>query len=391
MIERGEADVLSVAYFDRLCRSIRVKDEVVTRVEAAGGRVVTLDHGAISNGSAAQWLSSTQTAAVAEYFARNVSERTADAQRDAIAEGRPIIPRVPPGFVRSTVETAKGKRNGPLEHDSKTAPIMEEVFRRRASGDTLERLHAFMREQGIERSLGSLSALLRNRIYIGEVSYRDWTNPNAHPPLIDRATFERVQRLHVPAGRKPRSERLLSRLGILRCANCGARMSVLTSRKKRKDGTTKDYPYYYCHRENRECGAAAIIRAEKAEEESGKRVVAQARKEKIRHGRASVGTRVKDLKARRKVVARELDGMVLAFSGLEDVSSAQERLVEKKAELDKLDDRVAELERVSGTAARFTTWEAWNRATVPERRDALRAAFVRITCDRSGTLEFFTE
>ena len=83
--------------------------------------------------------------------------------------------------------------------------------------------------------------------------------------------------------------------------------------------------------------------------------------------------------------------MVLAFSGLGDVSSAQERLAETKAELDRLDDRIAELERVSGTAARFTTLEAWNRATVPERRDALRAAFVRITCDRPGTLEFFTE
>jgi DNA invertase Pin-like site-specific DNA recombinase len=265
MIERGEADVLSVAYFDRLCRSVRVKDEVVTRVEAAGGRVVTLDHGAVSNGSAAHWLSSTQTAAVAEYFARNVSERTMDAQRDAIEEGRPIIPRVPPGFVRTTIETAKGTRNGPLARDDETAPIMQEVFRRRANGETLAQVHAFMREQGIERSLGSLSALLRNRIYIGEVSYRDWTNPNAHKGIIDPAVFEHVQQLYVSAGRKPRSERLLSRLGILRCASCGARMSVLTTRKKRKDGTTKDYPYYYCHASNRDCAAPASIRAEELE------------------------------------------------------------------------------------------------------------------------------
>ncbi len=391
MIERNEADVLSVAYFDRLCRSVRVKDEVVTRVEAAGGRVVTLDHGAISNGSAAQWLSSTQTAAVAEYFARNVSERTADAQRDAIAEGRPIIPRVPPGLVRTTIETVKGKRNGPLAPDPETAPIMEEVFRRRASGETLAQIHTFMRENGIERSLGSLSALLRNRLYIGEVSYRDWTNPNAHPPLIDRATFERVQRLHVSAGRKPRSERLLSRLGILRCASCGARMSVLTTTKKRKDGSVKEYPYYYCHASNRDCATPASIRAEKAEEEIGRAVVAQAKKEKIRHGRASAGVKVEGLKREIAKLETDWDEIAYTLRGRKDRASARAVLGEIEQELAEKSDRLVELERVSGTAAKYTTWEAWLLATVPERRVALRAAFVRITCDRSGALKFFTK
>ena len=34
-VEAGEADIVMVAYFDRLVRSLRVQDEVVSRVEAA--------------------------------------------------------------------------------------------------------------------------------------------------------------------------------------------------------------------------------------------------------------------------------------------------------------------------------------------------------------------
>lgn len=53
-IEQREADVLAVAYFDRLVRSVKVQTEVVERVEAASGRVLLADFGGLTNGTAAQ-------------------------------------------------------------------------------------------------------------------------------------------------------------------------------------------------------------------------------------------------------------------------------------------------------------------------------------------------
>ena len=41
--------------------------------------------------------------------------------------------------------------------------------------------------------------------------------------------LERLQRVSVPRGRRAKSERLLARLGVLRCGTCDARMSVGTS------------------------------------------------------------------------------------------------------------------------------------------------------------------
>ena len=57
MVEAGEADVVVVAYFDRLVRSLTVQAEVVERVEQAGGAILAVDVGEVTNGTAGQWLS----------------------------------------------------------------------------------------------------------------------------------------------------------------------------------------------------------------------------------------------------------------------------------------------------------------------------------------------
>ena len=52
MIEAERAEVIVVAYMDRLVRKLKVQLEVVERVERAGGEILTLDHGALTNGNA---------------------------------------------------------------------------------------------------------------------------------------------------------------------------------------------------------------------------------------------------------------------------------------------------------------------------------------------------
>src|SRR5262249_7466330 len=59
LVEAGRADVLVVAYFDRLVRSLSVQRDVLDRVERAGGGVVALDVGEVRSDTASRWLSST--------------------------------------------------------------------------------------------------------------------------------------------------------------------------------------------------------------------------------------------------------------------------------------------------------------------------------------------
>jgi Recombinase zinc beta ribbon domain len=88
-------------------------------------------------------------------------------------------------------------------------------------------IQAWLAANGIERSLSGVSWMLRSRMYLGEIHFGELHNLDAHKPVIkDRGLFDRVQRRTVSRGRQPKSERLLARLGVLRCGSCGSRMVI---------------------------------------------------------------------------------------------------------------------------------------------------------------------
>jgi hypothetical protein len=94
--------------------------------------------------------------------------------------------------------------------------------------------------------------MLASRVYVGELHAGGHTpNLKAHPAIVDRDVFERVQRMSVPAGRNAKSDRLLARLGVLRCATCDGRMSA--------SQTGRGYAFYRCA--SNECAAGDDQRA----------------------------------------------------------------------------------------------------------------------------------
>ena len=159
--------------------------------------------------------------------------------------------------------------------------------------------------------------MLRSRIYLGELRFGKIVNESAHPALIDRATFERVQRRAVSRGRRAKSERLLARLGVLRCATCGARMVGRTS-------NNGGYHLYRCPPVG-DCPRRVTVSAELAES-----VVAEAVRHRLEgiHGEASVADGIDDAERDFEACEHELDAAVRAFSGLEDVEATRERLHE---------------------------------------------------------------
>ncbi|GAB2738533.1 hypothetical protein GCM10027174_09730 [Salinifilum aidingensis] len=90
-------------------------------------------------------------------------------------------------------------------------------------------------------------AVLTNRLYLGELTFRDTHVPQAHTPLIPHELFDRAHQLrtHRRDRRTPTtctpstSDFLLS--GLLHCPHCHAAM-VGT----RSTGKTKTYRYYTC-------------------------------------------------------------------------------------------------------------------------------------------------
>ena len=156
MIEAGRADQLVVAYFDRLVRSLKVQLEVIERVERAGGEIFALDHGKLTNGTAAQRLSTNMLGSVFQYFAEITGEKVTAAQARAVARGVYPHPRIPVGYVRG--------ENGVLTVEPAAARVVVQAFKRRDQGASLVEIQALLAENGIERALSGVASMLRSRI-----------------------------------------------------------------------------------------------------------------------------------------------------------------------------------------------------------------------------------
>jgi DNA invertase Pin-like site-specific DNA recombinase len=219
MVQAGEADHIVVAYFDRLVRSLKVQLEVIERVERAGGEIYAIDHGRLTNGTAATRMSNNMMGAAFQYYAEVTGEKVKAAQERVVARG--VLPnsRISPGYVRG--------EDGVLVVERAKARIVVQAFRRRDRGASLVAIQAFLAKHGIERSISGVESMLSSRMYLGEIHFGELHNLNAHAPIIkDRALFERVQRRTVSRGRQAKSERLLARLGVLRCGTCASRMVI---------------------------------------------------------------------------------------------------------------------------------------------------------------------
>jgi site-specific DNA recombinase len=359
MIEAGEAKVLVVAYFDRLVRSLQVQQDVLERVERAGGGVVALDVGEVRADTASRWLSSTMLGMVAEYHRRVTAERTQDAKRRAVARGVPPFALIPPGYRR----TAEGR----LEPHPREARVVADAFRRRAGGATVMEVRAYLREHGIERSFHGTVTLLQSRIVLGELHFGDLVNTASHPAIVDARTWQAVQGMRSPRGRRPKSERLLARLGILRCGTCGARMVI---------GSTKQgehtYSFYRCPPVG-DCPERVTISSDAAE----KTVVAavQDAVAGIR-GTASVADGLSAAEDDVEAAEKELEAAVLAFSGLDDVEAARQRLTDLQVRRDAARGRLADLQAAATPAVTVAAGD-WDRLSVDERRALIRAVVLR--------------
>jgi hypothetical protein len=148
-------------------------------------------------------------------------------------------------------------QNGVLVVEPAAAKVVVRAFRRRDRGASLVEIQAWRAESGIERALSGVAWMLRSRMYLGEIHFGGLHNTQAHEAIVkDRGLFERVQRRTVSRGRQAKSERLLARLGVLRCGTCGSRMVINSDSGSYRCGDTSA---------NR-CRRRAAVEADRVEE-----------------------------------------------------------------------------------------------------------------------------
>jgi site-specific DNA recombinase len=364
LVEAKKVDTIVVAYMDRLVSSVAVQLELVERVERAGGSILTLDHGALTNGSATQRLSATMLGAVNAYQRELVAERTHEAKERAVARGVAPFPNIPFWLRRG-----EGER---LEHDPERVRIAAEAVRLRAEGATVREVRAFLAEHGIRLSFHGVQSFLTSRLLLGELRFGKFVNLDAFTPLVDVGTFNRIQRLSLPRGRRPKSERLLARLGVLRCATCGSRMVV----GFRTTGDGKRYEHYRCPPVG-DCPQRVTIAADKVEqavEEEVRRLVAGMK------GKASSTTgaqeAAREYERRQAELDRAID--VVLGAGLEAENSATARLSDLRQARDDALERYEELQSIDAPDVVLDAAADWDRLSLEARRGIIKAVLGRV-------------
>ena len=234
-------DVVLVWKFDRFARN---------RFDSANYKMILKKNGVhlisvmepIAEGSQGI-LVETLLEGMAEYYSAELSEKVIRGQTENALKGKCT------GGTGTIGYKIDGDRFYHL--DPLTSPLVLEAFQRYDNGDKMVEIVNFLNDKGVRNMLGgkmthsSVNTMLKNRRYIGELSFRDIVVPDAIPVIVPKDLFDRVQKRldknkRAPACGKADEEYLLTTK--LFCGKCGALMFGESG----TSATGRTYYYYKC-------------------------------------------------------------------------------------------------------------------------------------------------
>jgi site-specific DNA recombinase len=281
--------------------------------------------------------------------------------RDVVERGVLPWPELPLGYRRGD--------DGILVVVPDEARATAEAFQLRATGASIRQVQALLKRHGVDKSFSVTQRLLASRVVLGEIHFGALVNTEAHEPIVDRAVWDAVQAVKVPRGPRPTSDRLLARLGVLRCGGCGARMTVGSTTKR---GYRR--AIYRCPGTS-DCTNRAAISAAVAEQVVTDRVRVELANVQ---GRASAQRNIWDAEAKLANANAALAGAIEALSGFENVPATRSRLEQLRQDVETAE---AHFEQVGGPRSTVTIDgnADWEKLLPDEKRALIRALVSRAT------------
>lgn len=246
--EDADIDAVVVHKVDRLARNL--EDHVAIRALFRKRNVALVSVSENLEETASGRLVEGIHALMAEFYSANLANEIKKGMGQKAKQGG-YPHRAPLGYL-NVREMLGGRQVARIVPDPERASLVSEAFELYATGEwTVERLASEMAHRGLvnrgradypQKPLGvsGLAALLANPAYTGVVNWNGVQYPGTHEPLVEPATFQRVQELlEARAMRGTRERRHHHYLkGLLVCGVCGRRLSI-----QRAKGT---YTYFYC-------------------------------------------------------------------------------------------------------------------------------------------------
>lgn len=157
--------------------------------------------------------------------------------------------------------------NRDMTHNATEAPIVAEIFKRKANGESLQSLAVWLNDQGIPTTGGGrwdasvVSKMIKRRSYIGQVTIKgEVIGAGNWEPLTDEITWMRANELVKQRANRGKNTRKGFLSGFVRCGECLQRMQRGVSAETKNNGGYN----YHCvspRQNHKACGSNAITGA----------------------------------------------------------------------------------------------------------------------------------
>ncbi len=243
----GLYDLLLVYKVDRLARTVRGLAQILDELDAAGVAFRSATE-PFDTATAAGRMLVQMLGVIAEFERATIIDRVIGGMERKAARGEWNGGYRPFGYqVHKTADKTHTLIPDPAE--APIVPVIFDLYVNHRLG--AKSIAVWLTDQGHRTRAGrpwshkAVLPILRNRVYLGEVFFRDTWYPGKHLPLIDQATFDAADALLAERSdahskrASNASEYLLS--GRVRCTGCGKHFIGSAAH-----GNRYRYRYYVC-------------------------------------------------------------------------------------------------------------------------------------------------
>jgi site-specific DNA recombinase len=237
-VEARETDGIIVAKLDRFAPGMAAAATAIRRIHDANGQLVSVEDNfdtdtATPSGKFALHM----IEVLAQLELDRVRDTWARAQESAVRRGIHVASRLPTGYRRGA--------DGRLEPVETAAPVIADVFRRRAAGASWKELAGILEDAGVVGpyasptwTTGAVRSIIENPVYTGQARSGQHRKDGAHPALVSAEEWRAAQ-LTRPTVSPLRSPAGALLAGLLRCAGC--RYVMKSDTITGRDGKLRQY------------------------------------------------------------------------------------------------------------------------------------------------------
>jgi DNA invertase Pin-like site-specific DNA recombinase len=371
-VKEGRADVILVSRMSRFARNVLAAEKALKEIEEAGGQLICGDLDVDTSTSQGKLMRQILSA-FAEFELEVHKEQWEEAKKAAHGNGVKLAGKAPIGYQWINGEDKR------LVPDPTYKDLVPQVFALRAAQTSwTEVVKWWLAQTGETRDRSTFAAMVRNRVYVGEVVYRDWVKAGAHEALVSEEEWQAAQGVKAPRLSR-RQGSLLA--GVLVCGSCGGKLVSGSAGKGRGSR-------YRCQNYGTgECAAPASVSHDHADPYVEAAFLKWAAERVEVEGNAASAKKLEAALKALEAARGEYQDFSLQVSASEYPDLLEAGLKQRAGAIVEAEERVEEI-RATETTERLRTsivkdWRS-GRLSLEDKRKLLHAADARVVVHPSG-------